>query len=241
MKKYRYVVMSLSKTTCFTDIHLLVLYAPCKQYALKPSSMSFPPPLSCMLHPYIPMPEHCMTCSQIVINLGIVETQAPHSTFSGSYNTPDAVQQHQPTYNPSAQFVNTTTNYPQISFVPYPHNDSYSEQFALEKHESLTVEEKDDDDYPDRFVLEEHERLVTDADDDYPDRFALDEHERIVRNEDNDYPDRFALDEHERTVTDEDDDYRDRFALEEHERIVTDEDGGYPNKFALGYPKGASA
>jgi hypothetical protein len=158
-------------------------------------SMLFPPPLpSCNLHPYIPMPEHCMTCSQIVLNLGIGEIQIPDSFFSGTYSSLNSVRQHQPTHVPLGPAA--STNVGTVTFVPYSHEDSYADRFALEEHERIQNEEEDADDYPDRFALEDHERLNTIDADEYSERFALSPVENdktIAIDKDDDYLDRFVL------------------------------------------------
>jgi hypothetical protein len=159
-------------------------------------SMSSPPPLpSCNLHAYIPMPEHCMTCSQIVLNLGIGEIQIPDSFFSGTYSSLNSVRPYQPTHVPLGPTA--STNAGTVTFVPYSHDDSYTDRFALEEHERTQNEEEDADDYPERFALEDHERLNTVDADEYPERFALspveNDKETIAIDKDDDYSDRFVL------------------------------------------------
>ena len=136
-----------------------------------------------------------MTCSQIVLDLGIGQIQIPDSFFSGTYSSLNAVQLNPPTHVPLRPAASTSDW--SMAFVPYSHEDSSSDRCALDEHQRTPKEEEEADEYPDRFALKYHERLGTTEIDECPDRLALapveENNEMVIIDDDVDYPDRFAL------------------------------------------------
>jgi hypothetical protein len=116
------------------------------------------------------MPQHCMTCSLIVLNTNIGKQNFSNPTFRVTGNSLYVPDQNLPIYDFSMPISNPIVSYRPVPFVPLPGNSSYAGRFAPEGHEVSTMEE---DDYPEIFALEDHERPAVEEDDDYPERFAL--------------------------------------------------------------------
>lgn len=119
-----------------------------------PVSMSFPPPLSCEFHPYIPISGNCATCSDILANLGIYKQQSGTIIPKNDATTSSVYENAAEGNNASGDRASYPGKFQLWEHDRHDEAHNYHERLALDEHER----EDDADDYPERFELEDREK-----------------------------------------------------------------------------------